>query len=229
MNTATYHGTWLYSEPPPLEWHSGDCDDTALLDRRAWHLAHKCENIVDMVVRAKHFATQCHHGIFRKYEKPPVPYIVHPERVANRTAKLPGATPAMVAAAWLHDVREDCGVSNEVLTFLFPEDPLVAAYVDDLTNRFKDAIDPKTGALLRRAERKRLEFERIKTVRPETKRIKLVDRIDNLGDMQTNGDWGFVLKYAGEGEQLSQVAGDADPILNKELLAVIAAIRATKK
>lgn len=218
---------WNYFEPPPPNWNKGECDDNALLDRRARHFVARCDNILNIVERAKHFATLCHFGIFRKYEKPPVPYIVHPERLALRGAKL-GFSQEMQAALWMHDVREDCGVSGELMLNLFHDSPLVADYVDDLTNRFKDAKDAK-GKLLPRAERKRLEFERIKTVRDDSKKMKLVDRIDNLGDMQTNGDWGFVLKYAGEAEQLSEVAGHADPELNKELLAVIASIRATKR
>lgn len=56
----------------------------------------------NIVVKARVWATQLHEG--QLYGG--LPYIVHPERVAQRVAAQ-GGTPAMEAAAWLHDAVED--------------------------------------------------------------------------------------------------------------------------
>ena len=56
------------------------------------------------------FATAAHAAVgqMRKYTNDP--YIVHPIRVATTVAKF-GGTDEMIAAAYLHDVVEDTGVS----------------------------------------------------------------------------------------------------------------------
>ena len=60
------------------------------------------------ILRAAQFARQAHEGQRRKCNDRP--YIEHPARVAARVTILPGATEAMVVAAWLHDVVEDTTV-----------------------------------------------------------------------------------------------------------------------
>lgn len=58
---------------------------------------------------AKAIATIAHRG---QADKIGVDYINHPRRVAGKLTE-----PKQVAAAWLDDVIEDCGVSPEVLLF----------------------------------------------------------------------------------------------------------------
>ena len=50
-------------------------------------------------------ASRAHRGQFRKDRK--TPYIVHPQRVAERV-KFFGGNHVGIIAAWLHDVMEDC-------------------------------------------------------------------------------------------------------------------------
>lgn len=130
----------------------------------------------DLILRAAAFAAEAHKNQKRKYA--PIPYIVHPARVAAAVSKYQLATYGMVAAAWLHDVVEDCGVSLATLDHDFG--PVVAKLVEELTNVSKKIQPP-----LRRAERMRLDRERIKGISLEAKIIKLADRTDNLMDLAT--------------------------------------------
>ena len=56
----------------------------------------------DLVIKAKDIATQAHEGTT---DKAGAPYITHPARVARRVAS---HGDEFEAAAWLHDVLEDC-------------------------------------------------------------------------------------------------------------------------
>lgn len=169
----------------------------------------------DLIIAAAQFANSCHAGQKRKYTNRP--YITHPGRVAARTTILSFATPAIVAAAWLHDVIEDCGVKLADIQMAFHPD--VAAYVSQLTNTSK-ITHPKA----KRAERKLIDRERLRTISPEAKCIKLIDRIDNLGEMdfmsQQNID--FALLYLEESRLLLEVLRDArDHFLVDELYGLL--------
>jgi (p)ppGpp synthase/HD superfamily hydrolase len=64
-------------------------------------------NGAELVAAAQAIATIAHRG---QTDKLGVDYILHPARVAARLKD-----PAEVAAAWLHDVIEDCDVTREDL------------------------------------------------------------------------------------------------------------------
>jgi (p)ppGpp synthase/HD superfamily hydrolase len=63
----------------------------------------EAQEITSEVAAAKAIATIAHRG---QTDKIGVDYIEHPRRVAARLTD-----PTQVAAAWLHDVIEDCGVT----------------------------------------------------------------------------------------------------------------------
>lgn len=197
---------------------SFDANDAQLEERAKW-IALRCASIDDQLDRAEAFATMCHNGLCRKFEG--IPYIVHPRRVDARVAAYLGHTVSWRIAAKNHDTREDCGVTDEIFRTLFGAES--ADLVDDLTNRFKEAKGPD-GKKLPRAQRKALEFARLKTIRHPSKIIKLIDRIDNLSDMKKNPNWDFVKTYAKEGAQLVESVGDADENLKVELSGIIAEI-----
>ena len=171
------------------------------------------EQELALINRAKELATRWHLGQTRKYNG--APYIMHPERVAARVAALPNASAVMIAAAWLHDTVEDCGISPEAIAHeLGPEHgPAVAGLVDELTNKSK-SLTPMPP----RAERKRIDRERLRAASPGAKRIKMVDRLDNLRDLaQVAGQEAFLALYRAESLDLLQAVGDADPSLREEL------------
>ena len=66
----------------------------------------------NLIRRAKAFATQAHASIDQRRKYTGLPYIVHPEAVAE-LVEATGAGPEVVAAAWLHDVVEDTPVELE--------------------------------------------------------------------------------------------------------------------
>lgn len=159
---------------------------------------------MSLIIEAAQFAAEKHKGQFRKYNN--FPYITHPIRVAGRMATHQLATQDIVAAAYLHDVVEDCGVSPEEIRAIFGES--IEFYVKHLTN------PPREEGVPRRV-RKQQDRERLKTAPRRAKVVKLIDRIDNLREL----DWSdsFAKVYAEESLLLLEVLKDADQELAEEL------------
>jgi (p)ppGpp synthase/HD superfamily hydrolase len=146
------------------------------------------EGDADLVARARAYAVAAHHGQVRRYTG--APYIVHPARVAAAVA---GETtdPAVVAAAWLHDVLEDTGTRPEELGALFGE--RVAGLVVELTNVYTAAHYPNHN----RASRKALERARWAAASREARLIKQADALDNLATIELH-DPAFAAVYRAE-------------------------------
>lgn len=119
--------------------------------------------------RAKEFATLAHEKIGQKRKYTGEPYINHPAAVVELVRSIPH-TEAMLCAAWLHDVVEDCGIGLDEIERVFGFD--VAALVEQLTDVSKHS-DGK------RAIRKAIDREHTAKASPEAKTIKLADLIDN--------------------------------------------------
>ena len=140
------------------------------------------------------FATAAHAAVgqMRKYTDDP--YIVHPIRVATTVAKF-GGTDEMIAAAYLHDVVEDTGVSIVDIQDMFGTD--VALIVDGLT----DVSVPEDG---NRAVRKAMDRQHSADATYEAQFVKCADIIDNAHDIGDN-DPSFNLVYRKEMLLLIQV------------------------
>ena len=140
------------------------------------------------------FATAAHAAVgqMRKYTDDP--YIVHPIRVATTVAKF-GGTDKMIAAAYLHDVVEDTGVSIDDIQDMFG--PVVARIVDGLT----DVSVPEDG---NRAVRKAMDRQHSAGATYEAQFVKCADIIDNAGDIGAN-DPSFNVVYRKEMLLLIQV------------------------
>ena len=170
---------------------------------------------MSFLIFASSLAAQAHEGQKRKYTGRP--YVEHPFRVASRviehlksmTQKYPWHKEAIVAAAMLHDVLEDTQATEQDVFSNSCQETL--GFVKWLTNPSKDRTD------LNRAERKEMDREHLRKAPWEVKLIKLVDRIDNLGEMG-DAPWDFKLKYAQESILLLDAIGDADAELAAELL-----------
>jgi len=163
---------------------------------------------MSLIIKAARFALNAHREQKRKYTGEP--YIMHPARVAGRVTMLSNTTEAMIAAAWLHDVVEDCGVKDEQILeeFGLP----VADLVVQLTKPSKQFPH------LLRTERERIDCEYLATVPDGAKRIKMCDRIDNLNDM-AGAKSKFKILYVEESRRLVASIGGADSELAAELLA----------
>ena len=102
---------------------------------------------MDIIEKARVFATAAHASAaqLRKYTMEP--YIVHPREVAGIVSQH-GGSDAQVAAAWLHDVVEDTGVTIEIIKAEFGEE------VADLVGWLTDVSRPEQG---NRATRKAID------------------------------------------------------------------------
>lgn len=72
-----------------------------------------------LIEHAVMFATEAHAG---QVDKQNLPYILHPLRVMEKVRQVAGYDPELMAAAVLHDVTEDCNVTEKQLAaYGFPE------------------------------------------------------------------------------------------------------------
>lgn len=166
----------------------------------------------NLVYEAREFARMAHFGQFRKYIEPKVPYFEHPLRVAQAVLAIPTATDVMVAAAFLHDVLEDCkGIGSFELTQRFGGE--VTDIVVGLTSRSKQI---SMSAI--RAIRKKIDHEYLALQTIEVKLIKLEDRYDNLQDLTMCPDESFVKLYCAETRGLLEAIGSANPGRAKDIL-----------
>lgn len=157
---------------------------------------------MDIVEKARVFATAAHAAVgqLRKYTNEP--YIVHPFEVAM-TVKQVGGTPEMIAAAYLHDTVEDTHVTHETIEREFG--PEVAEMVFFLT----DVSKPEMG---NRARRKAIDREHIAKADAKVQTIKLADIIANCTSI-IKYDPEFAKVYLEEKRLLLEVLTKGDKIL----------------
>jgi (p)ppGpp synthase/HD superfamily hydrolase len=153
-----------------------------------------------MFAHGAHFAV----GQLRKYTNEP--YIVHPAEVASIVATVPDATEEMLAAAWLHDVVEDTGVTLDQVHLLFGAD--VAKLVFWLT----DVSKPEDG---NRAARKAIDRAHIAAAPAAAQTVKLADLISNTKSIMAH-DEKFAKVYLEEKKLLLEVMTKAHPALMAE-------------
>lgn len=157
---------------------------------------------MDVVEKARVFATAAHAAVgqLRKYTNEP--YIVHPFEVAM-TVKQVGGTPEMIAAAFLHDVVEDTHVTLEVIEREFgPE-------VKEMVYFLTDVSRPEMG---NRARRKAIDREHISRADSRVQTIKLADIISNCTSI-VKYDPGFAKVYLEEKRLQLKVLTKGDKIL----------------
>ncbi len=150
--------------------------------------------------RAAAFAARVHVDQLRKYTG--APYVTHPCAVAEIVRSVPH-TEEMLAAAWLHDVAEDCAVSEADLVAVFG--PTVAQLVRELT-------DVSRGSDGNRAARKAVDRAHSAQASVAAKTIKLADLIDNSQSILER-DPKFAVTYLEEKRLLLEVLRDGDAIL----------------
>lgn len=135
---------------------------------RARHSTQKEDQLTpsNLVEEAENFARRNHEGQTRKGVAQE-PYITHVEEVANLVREF-GGTDIAIAAAWLHDVVEDC-------------DPTI----DDISERFgaavaKVVLEVTDNKDLPKSARKHLQVESANRKSPEACLIKWADKTSNL-------------------------------------------------
>jgi (p)ppGpp synthase/HD superfamily hydrolase len=152
--------------------------------------------------RARVFATAAHAAVaqLRKYTNEP--YIVHPTEVVQ-ILKTVDHTDEMIAAAWLHDVVEDTGVTLETVRAEFGQE------VADLVGWLTDVSRPDHG---NRAQRKAVDRAHTASAPAEAQTIKCCDLISNTRSIMAH-DPKFAQTYLAEKRLLLEVMTRADPRL----------------
>jgi (p)ppGpp synthase/HD superfamily hydrolase len=152
--------------------------------------------------RARTFAIAAHAAVgqLRKYTHEP--YWVHPAEVVSIVRSVPH-TEAMLAAAWLHDVVEDTGVTIETVRAEF------GAEVADLVSWLTDVSRPEDG---NRAHRKARDREHTAAAPAEAQTIKLADLISNTRSIMAH-DPKFAVTYLEEKRALLAVMTRGDATL----------------
>jgi (p)ppGpp synthase/HD superfamily hydrolase len=147
----------------------------------------------ELEIEAALFAFQCHDGQCRKlgYE----PYIVHPAEVASIVAQVTNDKETL-AAAWLHDVVEDCGIDLGLIGTMFGSN--VKTFVNYLTN--PSQTDPELRKL-NRMRRKQADREHMENAPYQAKTVKLADILSNINSLVYN-DPAFARTWVKEKESL---------------------------
>ena len=162
-----------------------------------------------LVDRARQFASAAHRGIGQVRKYTGEPYEEHLKRVADIVATARG-DPAMVAAAWLHDVVEDTPVSLDEVEREFGAD------VRDLVDALTDRSRPEEG---NRAARKAIDRERLARAPARAQSVKLADLIDNCEDICRHNR-GFGRIFLAEMGQMLDALTRADPALMQRARSV---------
>lgn len=165
---------------------------------------------MDVIEKARVFATAAHAAAaqLRKYTMEP--YIVHPREVAGIVLQH-GGSDEMVAAAWLHDVVEDTGVTLETIREEFGDE--VATLVGWLT----DVSRPEQG---NRATRKAIDRAHTAAAPADAQTIKLCDLISNCTSIKEH-DEAFAKVYFEEKRLLLEVLTKGNPILLARAKALV--------
>lgn len=175
-----------------------------------------------MIELATDIAKRAHDGQFRKYD--PVPYFVHPERVAKRLARYWDAgvknNAMLVAAGYLHDVIEDCHPKFK--------DEIVSRCGIEVFLLVLEVSNPSKNLRLPRDTRKAIDRAYISKASPEARILKLVDRTDNLLDI-LDAPADFKDIYLAESERLFDCLIGTSDELETEYVAALGKLRATIK
>lgn len=158
---------------------------------------------MDIIKQAAKFAAAAHHGQNTKLGRRT--YIEHPAAVAKIVAGT-GLDSEVVAAAWLHDVIEDCGVTDSDVTFHF------GARVARLVVAMTDIPWVKGGP--NRAARKAATKSRFLMLQGQDSidahTLKAADCLHNAGSIKEH-DPSFWVAFSREVESLAQVLVLAHP------------------
>lgn len=152
---------------------------------------------MNVVVDAIKFATKAHLGQRRKYTGEP--YIVHPTEVAKILIDHGyGSLEQLIAAAYLHDTVEDCGVKFEQIADVF------GFQVAKIVYWLSDFTDAKHGV---RSLRSSLEVEKFRHAPYFAKLVKLADIVSNCKSICEH-DPEFAEVYLAEKREIVRAIGE---------------------
>ena len=154
---------------------------------------------MDLVEKARVFATAAHAAVAQKRKYTGEPYIVHPAEVVSILRGRDFVTDEMLAAAWLHDVVEDTNVTPLDIDEMFGREvALLVMYLTDSPHSVGN-----------RARRKEIDTRRLADAPAEAQSIKLADIISNTSSIVQH-DPDFAKVYLKEKADLLEVLTKAD-------------------
>lgn len=165
---------------------------------------------MDIVEKARVFATAAHAAVaqLRKYTNEP--YIVHPAEVARIVSTVPH-TPEMLAASWLHDTVEDTGITIEIIRAEFGTE--VAELVGWLTK-----VSRKEQG--NRATRAAIDRAHLAMAPADAQTVKLADILANTSNI-AECDPKFAKTYLAEKRQVIDVMTKGDAVLLQKVRQVL--------
>lgn len=165
---------------------------------------------MDIVEKARVYASAAHAAVkqLRKYTNEP--YMVHPTEVAAIVSTVPH-TPEMLAAAYLHDVVEDTGVTNEDITREFGNK--IGEYVGWLTKISR----PEYG---NRHFRYQMDRAHLAQAPADVKTVKIADIISNAKSIKQY-DPNFAVVYLEEKRGELEVLNEGDATLHARASALV--------
>ena len=159
-----------------------------------------------IIDKASDFAAKVHAGQTRRGGEP---YYNHVHRVAGLVGELTEDAD-MIAAAYLHDTMEDCGITADELTLEFGAN--IATLVQELTN---DEV------LLKELGKEEYMVRKLTTISANALLIKLCDTLNNMTETDRPSQAGT---YARIQQRLQQIppAGwsDTHQALSNRILAI---------
>lgn len=158
---------------------------------------------MNIVERARIFATAAHAAVGQKRKYTGEDYIVHPTEVVNILLTVPGITDAQLAAAYLHDVVEDTGVTIEQVEAEFGTE------VAELVGWLTDVSKPTDG---NRKVRKTIDRKHTAMAPAAAQTIKCCDIISNVKSIVIN-DPNFAEIYLAEKMELLSILIQGDATL----------------
>lgn len=165
------------------------------------------------LTKAYDYAARMHSGQTRKGDKGE-PYINHVTDVAHRVSQSShGTDSVLIIAAILHDVVEDTDCT---------EADIVAEFGAEVASVVMEVTDDKS---LPKAERKRLQVEKVPHKSDRAKRLKLADKASNLTSIATSppADWDTARKstYVVWAEAVIAGCKGVDPALEQAFDAAV--------
>jgi (p)ppGpp synthase/HD superfamily hydrolase len=160
-----------------------------------------------LLEKAQKWAAKGHLGVSRKFSD--LPYIVHPEAVAEIVSQVTDDED-VIAAAWLHDIVEDTDTTIDEIRDEFND--YIAQLVQEVTK-----VSDKS---MTRVKKFWVDTRHYSKASKMGKVIKLADSIHNLPLMiRDNPDFAFI--YVSEKKILLDRISDGNPLLASILERII--------
>lgn len=159
---------------------------------------------MDLVEKAKQFATTAHKRINHQRKYSSQPYTAHLSAVAKTVASVTDDE-EMIAAAWLHDVVEDTPAT------IYEIEKEFGAAVAELVDCLTDVSKPSDG---NRKIRKTIDRQHLARASQRAKTVKLADLIDNAVDISRH-DSEFAEVYLAEMAALLDILDEGESTLYK--------------